>query len=70
MRRIENLPDRVVDALVDGLTLTSSLDDLEPILHKIRSLEAGGMNEIALRLCGHPDPAIAAIGAHICPAVG
>ncbi len=68
--RIENIPDRVVDALVDGLTLTGSLDDLEPILHKIRSLEAGGMNEIALRLHGDPDLAIEAIGAHICPAVG
>ena len=66
---IENVPERVVDALVDGLTLTGSLDDLEPILHKIRSLAAGGMNEIALRLHGDPDLAIEAIGAHICPAV-
>ena len=62
---IENVPDRVVDALVDGLMLTGSLDDLEPILHKIKSLEAAGMNEIALRLHDDPEQAITTIGSAI-----
>ena len=72
MRRspvIENVPDRVIDALVDGLTLSGSLDDLDPILHKIKALQAAGMNEIALRLHDDPEQAIATIGSAICPAV-
>ena len=66
---IENVPDSVVNALIDGLTLTGSLDDLEPIIDKIRALEAAGMNEIALRLHGEPARAIETIGSTICPAI-
>ena len=66
---IDNVPDRVVDALVDGLTLTAAETDLAPVIDKMRQLEQSGMTEIALRLHDRPDQAIETIGRHIVPAL-
>ena len=64
---IEGVPDAIVSRLVDGLTFTGDLGDVDFIAERIKALEAAGQTEIALRLHADPDLAIKAIGDYLLP---
>jgi len=64
---IEDVPDSIVERLVDGLTLTGDLSDIESIAERLRSMEAAGQTEIALRMHADPADAIKMIGEHLVP---
>ena len=64
---IDGVPESIISRLVDGLTFTGDLDDLDFIAERIKALEAAGQTEIALRLHRDPDVAIKTIGDHLLP---
>ena len=66
---VDGVPDRVLDALVDNVTICGSPDDLEPVLQKLRHLKDAGLAGIALRLYTDPAASIRLIGEHILPAL-
>lgn len=66
---VDGVPDRVLDALVENLTICGSPDDLEPVLVRLRHLKASGLKGIALRLYADPAASIRLIGERILPAL-
>lgn len=64
---VEGVPDRVLDALVENVTVAGTPDDLEPVLTKLRHLKAAGLGGIALRLYADPAASIRFIGERIVP---
>ena len=52
--KIEGVPDPVVEQLVDHLTLTGDISDIDSIAAKIAALGAAGLDEVALRLHDRP----------------
>ena len=67
---VDGVPDRILDALVDNVTISGSPDDLEPVLAKLRHLKAAGLGGVALRLYADPAASIRLIGEQIVPALG
>lgn len=65
--KIEDVPDSIVERLVDGLTLTGDLNDIDQIAERLRAMEAEGQTEIALRMHADPADAIRMIGEHLIP---
>ena len=66
---IEGVPEDVIDALVEHLTLTGDPGDIGAIAARIRALAAAGLDEIALRLHDEPAEALQIIGEHLLPAL-
>jgi alkanesulfonate monooxygenase SsuD/methylene tetrahydromethanopterin reductase-like flavin-dependent oxidoreductase (luciferase family) len=64
---VEGVPDRVLDALVENVTIAGSPDDLAPVLAKLRHLKAAGLGGVALRLYADPAASIRLIGERILP---
>jgi len=52
---IEGVREDVIQSLVDGLTITGGLDDLDEKMNELRTFKAAGVNELAFRI--HDDPA-------------
>jgi 5,10-methylenetetrahydromethanopterin reductase len=67
---IEGVPDRLISLLLDNLTLTGTVSDLDEKLPELGAFAAAGVNEICLRLHDDPDEAIRLIGEHVVPALG
>jgi 5,10-methylenetetrahydromethanopterin reductase len=67
---IEGVPEAVVDKLVENLTLTGDATDIDAIATHLRGLEAGGLDEVALRLHADPEEGLRMIGEHLLPALG
>ncbi len=63
------LPLPLLDALVTGLTLTGTPDDLQRLIGELRLQQAAGVTEIALRLYGEPEQALAMVAEHVVPAL-
>lgn len=66
---IEGVPDRLVDALVDHLTFTGSLDDVDSLIEQIMAYRQAGVNELAIRLYGQPEDSIRLLGERVLPAL-
>ncbi len=66
--KIEGVPDRLVQSLLDNLTITGDLSALDEKLDALRAFATAGVNELAFRLHDDPDEAIAIIGEHVVPA--
>jgi len=64
---VDGVPDRILDALVDNVTIAGSPDDLEPVLAKLRHLKAAGLGGVALRLYADPAASIRLIGERVVP---
>jgi len=62
------IPQKILDALVDGLTLTGASDDLTPILDELLAFRDAGVSEISLRLYGDPAAAIRLVAEQLAPA--
>jgi len=52
------IPQKILDALVDGLTLTGRSDDLTPLIDELLAFRRAGVTETSLRLYGNPEAAI------------
>jgi alkanesulfonate monooxygenase SsuD/methylene tetrahydromethanopterin reductase-like flavin-dependent oxidoreductase (luciferase family) len=64
---VEGVSDRIMDALVKGLTLTGGPDDIDDIVERLQQFRTAGLDEIALRTYSNPAYAIKMIGEHILP---
>jgi len=61
------VPQKILDALVDGLTLTGCSDNLTPLLDELLAFRRAGVTEISLRLYGHPEAAIRLVAERVVP---
>lgn len=66
---IEGVPERIVDSLLDNLTLTGTVEDLEGRLAELRAFGEAGVDEVCFRLHDDPAEAIRLIGRHVVPAL-
>jgi 5,10-methylenetetrahydromethanopterin reductase len=66
---VEGVPDRILDALVENVTIAGTTGDLEPVLAKLRHLKAAGLGGVALRLYADPAASIRILGREILPAL-
>jgi alkanesulfonate monooxygenase SsuD/methylene tetrahydromethanopterin reductase-like flavin-dependent oxidoreductase (luciferase family) len=64
---IEGVPDRIIDELIEHLTLTGDLTDLDIFIEKLKKFEAAGFNEFALRIYDEPEKSIKLIGEQLVP---
>ncbi len=62
---IEGVPEPILDALVDNLTFSGNLDDLENKLAELEVFKAAGLTELAFRLHDDPADAVRIIGEKI-----
>ena len=60
--RVEGVPDTVLDALVDNVTLCGTPRDVDRLATKLRALSAAGLGAVALRLYARPNESIALLG--------
>lgn len=67
---IEGVPEPVIGQLVEHLTLSGDLGDIERIAAQIHALGAAGLDEVALRLHDEPAEGLRLIGEHLLPALG
>ncbi|HHQ13594.1 MAG TPA: LLM class flavin-dependent oxidoreductase [Chromatiales bacterium] len=65
--KIEGVPDRIVDQLIDNLALTGDLSDIDRILEHLHEFEATGLTAIALGLHDDPAEGIRQIGRYVVP---
>lgn len=66
---IENVPDALLDKLVENLTLSGDYDDVDEHIETLQRYRDMGLDEIALKLHQDPDAAIKIIGERILPAL-
>ena len=59
---VEGVPDRVLNKMVDKLTVSGSPDNMEPVIDKLRQLRDAGLGSVALRLYADPAASIRLIG--------
>jgi len=66
---IEGVPDRILDTLVEELTCTGTIAELDRQIEKLQALKEAGLNEIALRIYRDPASSIRLIGEKVAPAL-
>ena len=64
---IEGVPAEIVDKLIAGLTITSTADQMDKPLSRLREFQEAGLDEILLRLHDDPDKSIRLIGERVIP---
>jgi alkanesulfonate monooxygenase SsuD/methylene tetrahydromethanopterin reductase-like flavin-dependent oxidoreductase (luciferase family) len=62
---IDDVPEHILDALVDNLTFSGNLDDLENKRGELEVFKAAGLTELAFRLHDDPADAVRIIGEKI-----
>jgi 5,10-methylenetetrahydromethanopterin reductase len=68
--KIQGVSDNVIEQLVEHLTLTGDMSDIDSIAAKIAALGAAGLDEVALRLHDQPSESLQLIGDYLLPALG
>jgi 5,10-methylenetetrahydromethanopterin reductase len=66
---VEGVPDSVLDALVENLTFTASVEDLDRKLEKLHEYASSGLSGISLRLYQDPAASIRLLGERVVPAI-
>jgi 5,10-methylenetetrahydromethanopterin reductase len=66
---IPGVPQKIVDVLVDNMTLTGDYGDLDRLTQKLASFRDAGIDEMSLRLYDEPDTAIRLIAERVVPAL-
>jgi len=64
---IEGIREDVIQRLVDGLTITGSLADLDEKMSELHAFKAAGVNELAFRIHDDPADSIRIIGERVVP---
>jgi alkanesulfonate monooxygenase SsuD/methylene tetrahydromethanopterin reductase-like flavin-dependent oxidoreductase (luciferase family) len=65
---IKNVPKDILDRLVDQCASTSSIDNLDHEIDRLRRFEAAGLTDICLRIYENPEDSIRLIGERVMPA--
>jgi alkanesulfonate monooxygenase SsuD/methylene tetrahydromethanopterin reductase-like flavin-dependent oxidoreductase (luciferase family) len=63
------VPEKILNALVDGLTLTGVSNHLTPIIDELLAFRRAGVTEIGLRLYGDPEAAIRLVAERVVSAL-
>ncbi|MEE8306401.1 MAG: hypothetical protein V3R81_04000, partial [Gammaproteobacteria bacterium] len=66
---IDGVPEEIVNKLIDRISSTGDLNDIDREIERMKEFEAAGLTEIALRVHDDPATGIKLIGEHIIPAV-
>lgn len=66
---IEGVPDDIVERLVEHLTFTGDLNDVERLTEKLVGFRDAGLNEFGIRLYDRPEDAIRLLGERVIPAL-
>ena len=66
---IDGVPERILDALVDNMTLCSPIEEIDDVIAHLREFAAAGLTDIALRLYRNPAESIRLIGERLVPAL-
>jgi len=66
---IEGVPDRILDSLVDHLTLAGHVNTIDAKIAHLQEFKAAGLTEVALRLYDEPAASIRLIGECVVPAL-
>ncbi len=64
---IEGIPESLTDKLVDELTLTSSLADVDKLMEELRIYREAGLSSVSLRLYEQPADSIRLLAERILP---
>ena len=67
--QVEGIPEPVLDALVDNVTLCGTPAALNGLIARLRHLLEAGLCSVALRLYAHPAESIRLIGERVLPAL-
>ncbi|MCC5794289.1 MAG: LLM class flavin-dependent oxidoreductase [Chromatiales bacterium] len=63
------LPDAVLDRMVDGLTLTGAVRDIDRLSERLLAFVSAGIGELSLRLYGEPGDALRRVAERVQPAL-
>jgi hypothetical protein len=66
---IEGVPERIIDQLIDNLTSTASVDEIDKEIERLRAFAKAGLTEIALRIYEEPEATIKLLGERVVPAL-
>jgi hypothetical protein len=66
---VEGVPEHVVEALVEGLSLAGDPTDIDRHIERLQQFAAAGFTEIALRVHDNPAESIKMIGDRVLPAL-
>jgi 5,10-methylenetetrahydromethanopterin reductase len=66
---IDGAPDHIVNALIDGLSSTGDVGDLDREIERFKEFKSLGLTELAIRVHDDPVDSIKLIGEHILPAL-
>jgi len=66
---IEGVPERIINSLIDNLTSTCSIDELDKEIERLKQFSAAGLTEIALRIYDKPEETIRLLGERVVPAL-
>jgi alkanesulfonate monooxygenase SsuD/methylene tetrahydromethanopterin reductase-like flavin-dependent oxidoreductase (luciferase family) len=64
---VPGVPDALLDACVDNLTLTGTPADMPRIIAQLRRMQEAGCTDVVLELHEEPEPAIHRIGRQVLP---
>lgn len=67
--RVDGVPDRILDQLVDRLTLCGTPDDVPRLVERLLEMKAAGLTDVCLEIREEPEEAIRLIGEQVVPAV-
>ncbi len=65
---IKDVPERIVNLLIDNLTSCASVDGLDKEIDRLKAFEKAGQTEIALRIYDKPEETIRILGERVIPA--
>jgi len=66
---IKDIPQRIIDELIEGITTTGDLTEMDKHLARLTEFKDAGLDELALRLHDDPADAIEMIGEHVVSAM-
>jgi alkanesulfonate monooxygenase SsuD/methylene tetrahydromethanopterin reductase-like flavin-dependent oxidoreductase (luciferase family) len=66
---IEGVPDRIINNLIENLTSTCSIDEIEREIERLHAFANAGLTEIALRIYKDPESTIKLLGERVVPKV-
>jgi alkanesulfonate monooxygenase SsuD/methylene tetrahydromethanopterin reductase-like flavin-dependent oxidoreductase (luciferase family) len=66
---IKDVPSHISDALVEGLTMSGDLSDIDRHIERLRTFEEAGFTEILLGIQDDPAEQIKLIGERVLPAI-
>jgi alkanesulfonate monooxygenase SsuD/methylene tetrahydromethanopterin reductase-like flavin-dependent oxidoreductase (luciferase family) len=66
---VDGVPDRIMDKLVDELTLCGHPDDLPRIVDHLRAMQAAGVTDVCLELREDAEASIRMLGEEVAPAL-